>query len=232
MNLTEIRARLPGLAKKSQRRTAWARLRLAQGGKQLNKLKKIQNTVFLVFLPTCTPENFRCRRPVDKSTSQSSQADFQIFRYLTLHQNMRVNSMIKEKNMKDSDTHSLLCPITTVWYEVGGSLQYLVHWFFFFFLENCTSIYTWQAYTFISLICDNTHTPNTQIPKHTLIRSGKSAWQQQYPTEQLDPLASESWGEGSSRIFVAREDTYTSMNRFTLTCVQLQSIFLFFFPCL
>lgn len=121
---------------------------------------------------------------------------------------MRVNSTIKEKNMKDSDTHSLLCPITTVRYEVGGSLQYLVHWFFFF-LENCTSIYTWQAYTFTSLICDNTHTPNTQIPKHTLIRSGKSAWQQQYPTEHLDPLASESWGGGGPVGYLLPEKTHT-----------------------
>lgn len=134
-------------------------------------------------------------RLVDKSTFQSSRADLQNGWYLTLHWFTRVNSMVKKIIINERLTHSVLCPITTVWHEVGGSLQYLVHWIFFFFcLEICTSIYTWQAYiSFLSQAwSDTTRNTNTQIPKHTSIRSERSSWQQQYLTEWLDPLALES----------------------------------------
>lgn len=99
--------------------------------------------------------------------------------------------------------------------------------FFFFFLENCTSIYTWQAYTFTSLICDNTHTKhtNTQTYVNQIWEECMTAAVSNWAT---GPTGFRKQGGGSSRIFVAREDTYTSVNRFTLTCVQLQSIFLFF----
>lgn len=134
----------------------------------------------------------------------------------------------KRKNMKDSGIHSVLCPITTARYEVGGSLQYLVHWFFYFFFRKLYINLHMAGLHFHKLdLWQHSHT------KHANTQAYVNQIWEDFMTAAIFNRVTGPTGfrkRGFSRISVARGDTNIS-EQADWTVSNCKAFFYFFFPC-